>query len=102
MSAPERRYGPIDERTRRVSVARVRELSPSQMSRTAAAKRVANDIGCHFNTILLWVAAEDGRAPSRSVPRLEALAEHLKRELACSQALNQELAQALSEQTGRA
>ncbi|WP_067694636.1 hypothetical protein [Nocardia jejuensis] len=102
MSAPERRYGPIDERIRHAAIARVRELSPSQMSRTAAAKRVAEDIGRHFNTVLLWVAAEDGRSPSRSVPRLEAVVEHLKRELACSQALNQELAQALTDQAGRA
>lgn len=101
MSASERRYGPIDDRVRKAAIARVRELSPSQMSRTAAAKRVAVDIGSHFNTILLWVAAEDGRAPSRSVPRLEASIEHLKRELACSQALNQELTQALHEQNRR-
>lgn len=101
MSAPERRYGPVDGRIRLAAIARVRELSPAQMSRTAAAKRVADDIGRHFNTILLWVAAEDGRTPSRSVPRLEADVEHLKRELACSQALNRELAWALHAQGER-
>ncbi|WP_067723476.1 hypothetical protein [Nocardia yamanashiensis] len=98
MSAPERRYGRIDDRVRQAAVARVRALAPSQMSRTAAAKRVADDIGCHFNSVLLWVQADDGRAISRSVPRLESLVEHLRRELASAELLNQALAQELYDQ----
>ncbi|MBL1080073.1 hypothetical protein JK358_37320 [Nocardia sp. 2] len=102
MSAPERRYGRIDDRIRQTAIARVRHLAPAQMSRTAAAKAVARDIGVHFNTVLLWVQADDGRAPSRSVPRLEALVEHLKRELACAQSLNLDLTQALHNRAGGA
>ncbi|WP_331723005.1 hypothetical protein [Nocardia sp. NBC_00511] len=97
MSAPQRRYGPVDDRVRRRSVERVRMLAPRLMSRTAAAKVVAADIGRHFNTVLLWVAAEDGPPLSRSVPRLEAVVEKLRRELVSSQELNKALAEALDD-----
>ncbi|MGW4242939.1 hypothetical protein [Nocardia sp. NPDC004722] len=97
MSAPQRRYGPVDDRIRRASVARVRKLSPRLMSRTAAAKVVAADIGVHFNTVLLWVAAEDGPSIGRSIPRLEMAVERLRRELLLSQELNQALTEALDD-----
>ncbi|WP_327146828.1 hypothetical protein [Nocardia sp. NBC_01327] len=100
MSAPQRRYGPVDERVRRAAVDRVRQLSPAGMSRTAAAKVVAADIGRHFNTILLWVSADDGPPTGRSVPRLEAAVARLRRELASSQQLNQDLSDALHDSSG--
>ncbi|MEV0766516.1 transposase [Nocardia sp. NPDC050435] len=95
MSSSSRRY--------RVVTAEIREAAVKQMlaimgehpglSRTAAAKTVARNLGVHHNSVLNWLAdAED--LPTEGIPKVADLAAQnalLRQRLATAEALNQSL-----------
>lgn len=97
MSRPQRRYGAIDDRIRAVAVAKALDLiNRAGMSKTGAAKAIADEFAVHFNTILLWLEAHGRRTPSGgSVIDLQAHITRLQEQLTASRAVNQALTEEL-------
>lgn len=84
----ERRYRVVNADVRKDAVDRVMKLCDNGLSRSAAARAVADDIGVHANSVMNWVNATAGPVSGRTAVDLRRRIAQLQQELADSRDYN--------------
>ncbi|MFC9999612.1 transposase [Nocardia sp. NPDC127526] len=91
----ERRYRVVNAEVRKDAVDRVLALCSGGMSRSKAARAVADDIGVHANSVMNWVTAAAGPATVTNAADLHRKIAELQQQLTDSRTYNRTLVERL-------
>ncbi|WP_330185943.1 transposase (plasmid) [Nocardia sp. NBC_01503] len=93
----QRRYRVVNAEVRKDAVGRVLKLCSGGMSRSKAARAVADDIGVHPNSVMNWVTDAAGPVTGSAAADLHRQIAELQQQLTDSRSYNRTLVERLHE-----